>query len=203
MIITYFRSTRYTILNTYNPCSIREQVSLTSGPISPLTFLLFRHFSTCPYLCWDNQHKQPMTYTKIIWMGNELVSLLGICVIRWRAAGTSKDTIQSFVVLWWTFITLFKRKAQIHENIFRNCWYFSSFFERGGVFSKEWSTKQSALCALQILKNWILNWIFNYLLGNVLVFGKKIDQTCVPLHVEQLSDNLGTIWGQLWSSTIC
>ena len=144
-----------------------------------------------------------MTYTKIIWMGNELVSLLGICVIIWRAAGTSKDTIQSFVVLWWIFITLFKRKAQIHENIFRNCWYFSSFFERGGVFAKEWSTKQSALCALQILTNWILNWIFNYLLGNILVFGKKIDQTCVPLHVEQLWDNLGTIWGQLWSSTIC
>lgn len=112
MIITYFRSTRYTFLNTYNPCSIREQVSLTSGPISPLTFLLFRHFSTCPYLCWDSEHKQPMTYTKIIWMGNELVSLLGICVIRWRAAGTSKDTIQSFVVLWWTFINFSKEKLK-------------------------------------------------------------------------------------------
>ena len=148
MIITYFRSTRYTILNTYNPCSIREQVSLTSGPISPLTFLLFRHFSTCPYLCWDNQHKQPMTYTKIIWMGNELVSLLGICVIRWRAAGTSKDTIQSFVVLWWTFMTLFKRKAQIHENIFRNCWCFSSFFERGGDCFQKSGRQNNLLFAL-------------------------------------------------------
>jgi len=53
-------------------------------------------------------------------------------------------------------------------------------------FQKSGRQNNLLFALLQILTNWVLHWIFNFLLGNVLEVGKKIDQTCVPLHVEQL-----------------